>query len=252
MTKSLPAQPWQVWRLAILEALEHAAVQGTDVFPPHREHIHRFRTCLKSARALLRMGPASLKVECKAWRQELSRIGKILSPIRDDHVFEDTLANLKKMPTLEPPKPLTQREQETLIGARLSLGTVITGLSHCADPSDDPESLMRAAKRCEKRAERLKPEDWTDTTSKAIHAYRSAFIVATYQAYFLNQMTGKPPRKSLKKRETYRNLLGRYNDLDQLIKTLKAKEPASRDDDTLLKKAKRKRKTIIKNLAAYL
>ena len=248
-----PRQPlnWNAWREAIAAQFEKALLAGAGSTPPEQEDIHRFRAALKFARALLRLAPSTLSIEADQLLRELGKTAQRLARIRDHYVFLETLYSLGK-PTFGNPSPLLKgKSAVSLLGARIRLTELQKQFDRLALPENDIDELLQAHRRCKKRARRRKPNHWKTASASAIHAYRSALVVLSCQAVFLNNLTGRPRKSRLTKLGRLRSYLGEFNDLDRFLALAKTKrfEPLLKQDASLLSRARSRQSALRGRLA---
>jgi CHAD domain-containing protein len=218
---------WSEWHKAIEVQFNLALAARAGSNPPEQDDIHRFRAALKMIRALLRLAPPSMANEANQLRRSLGKNAQLLSRIRDQYVFFETLQSLSKAKSDQPTALLNRIQAATLVGARVRLSELHHQFKNLAIPEDDPKPLAEAVERCKQRRHRQKPKNWMAASSAEIHAYRSALIVCANQAIFLNATTGHPGKERLAKFMRLRSHLGAFNDLDQFIELAKTKRFAA-------------------------
>ena len=242
---------WNDWREAIVAQFEKALLAGTGSTPPQQEDIHRFRAALKFARALLRLAPPTLLSNADQLRRELGKTAQKLARIREHYIFLETLHSLGK-PKFDQPSPLLKgKSAVSLLGARIRLTELQKQFDGMILPEDDIDQLLQAHKRCKKRARRLKPNHWKTASASAIHAYRSALVVLSCQAAFLNHLTGRPRKSRLTKLGRLRSYLGEFNDLDRFLALSKTKrfQPLLKHDASVLSRARGRQSALRGRLA---
>ena len=219
---------------------------------PGDKAVHDIRVLMKKARAVMRLITSQVEVEAFEREYDTFReVGRIMRLWRDTSVHRKTLKDLKK----EYPKIFSRAlenkklEELFLTSSKPALQTgelssQIESINELLNKSGyrvrfqsleklDPKLLLAELDGSFKQAAHRYMKCRNNPRPSNVHEFRKKAKDFLYQLYFFRPLNPTAVKNVEKRIDSITQNLGKYNDLDQLIKTLEYKYKANSDSRAL-------------------
>jgi CHAD domain-containing protein len=224
---AMPADTIGVVLRARMNALiDHAREASSDLRRP--EAIHDFRKAIKRLRPLLRLLEPIAGTPARALRRETGALSDLLDAARDLQGARDALHELGGPGLLR--KTVLQaaraRLDEACSAAEAEAlaadptAQLHAGLDHAAATIEGWrlervgfDAFAGSLTRTYRAARRAVPDDWTATSSEALHRLRRRVIEHRYQMVLIKPLWPKLGKAWIAEAENLRNALGAHHDL---------------------------------------
>lgn len=219
---------------------------------PDDKAVHDIRVLMKKSRAVMKL--IISQVEAESFEREYGafrEVGRIMRLWRDTSVHRKTLKDLKK----EYPKIFSRarenRKMEELLlrsnqpaDQTQELNDQIASINELLNKSGyrirfqsleklDPRLLITELDGSFKQASHRYMKCRNNPRASNIHEFRKKAKDFLYQLYFFRPLNQSAVKNVEKRIENLTQNLGKYNDLDQLIRTLEYKYKAKSDSQAL-------------------